>query len=109
MENVTERRAYARIHLRAYACDKTCALVIEGSRLSACLIDLSAGGARLQLREETSGPKDQPLTFTLENVNDGGLLQNLAAFIRWRSGREIGIQFQNPLEVGVSTLQKLVN
>ena len=90
MENVSERRAYARIQLLAYASDKFCTLIIEGRHLKASLVDLSAGGARLHLAEAQTGPKDQPLSFSLLHVPDGGLLQNLSAFVRWRDGREIG-------------------
>lgn len=109
MQNVTERRAYVRIHLRAYACDKTCTLVLNGRRLTACLVDLSVGGARLRLQEPLGAPKDQVLAFSMDNTKDGGLLQNLTANVRWQSDREIGIQFETALEVGVSALQKLVS
>jgi c-di-GMP-binding flagellar brake protein YcgR len=109
MENVSERRAYARIQLLAYASDKVCTLTIEGQHFTASLVDLSAGGARLHLPQPQTGPKDQPLSFSLRNVADGGLLQNLSAFVRWRDGRELGIQFDPPLQVGVVTLQKLVS
>ena len=109
MENVSERRAYARIQLLAYASNKVCNLAMEGRHITASLVDVSAGGARLHLAEPHTGPKDQPLSFSLLHVPDGGLLQNLSAFVRWRDGREMGIQFQTPLGVGVATLQKLVS
>lgn len=108
MSEYVEKRAYVRIHLRAYACDKTCTLVVDGRRLSACLVDISVGGARLRLPEALTGPKDQPLVFSVDAVAHGGLLGPLAATVRWRNGPEIGIQFDTPLEAAVGALQRLV-
>lgn len=108
MQEFTERRAYTRIQLRAYACDKTCLLVIKGRHVTACLVDLSAGGARLRLPEAVELPRGQELAFSLNKASDGGLLQNLNATVRWQSEKDIGIQFDTVLEVGVSTLQNLI-
>lgn len=108
MDQFTERRAYVRIHPRAYACEKTCTLLVEGKTVTACLVDLSAGGARLKLSMALEGPKDQAIVFTLDDVPHKGRFSALPSRVRWRNGVEIGIQFDAPLDMGVSTLQKLI-
>lgn len=109
MNDFNERRAYVRIHLRAYACDKTCTLLLGHKKLHACLVDISAGGARLLLDAPLPDAKAQSLIFTLEHVAHGGLLSGLPSTVRWANGKEIGIQFETTLNVAAGTLQKLVS
>jgi hypothetical protein len=108
MENPQERRQYGRLNLLAYGQGKTCTLELDGVRCQADLIDISAGGARLKHLPPPAIPQGKALVFSVERIDDGGLLQKLAATIRWRNGQELGIQFDTALDVAIVTLQKLV-
>jgi len=105
----SERRAYKRIQLLAYACNKTCTLVLERERLIAHVVDVSAGGARLRAQNPHGASRGLALTFSLNEVDDGGLLQLRTACVRWTSDLELGIEFDQNLGVGVSALQKLLS
>ncbi|MDR3640360.1 MAG: PilZ domain-containing protein [Humidesulfovibrio sp.] len=109
MEEYTqERRQYGRLSLLAYGQGRICTLEFDGLRCKADLIDISAGGARLRHTPPPDLPDAKTLVLTIHGVEDGGLLQKLSASIRWRNGQEIGVKFAQDLEVGVSTLQRLV-
>ena len=78
-------------------------------RFTANVVDLSAGGARLRMHEPHAASRGTGLTFSLNTIDDGGLLQQRPAFVRWTSDLELGIEFDPGLGVGVSTLQKLLS
>jgi hypothetical protein len=107
-EQTHERRHYGRLNLLAYGQGRTCTLEFDGVLCLADLIDISSGGARLRHIPPPGIPDSKSLVLSVRDVDDGGLLQKLSASIRWRSGEEIGVQFALDLEVGVSTLQRLV-
>ncbi|GAB6124763.1 PilZ domain-containing protein [Humidesulfovibrio idahonensis] len=109
MESPLERRQFGRLHLLAYGRDKTCTVEIDGASFVAVLIDISSGGARLKHVPPPALPASAKIvTFSVQNLDDGGLLQQLAAAVRWRNGQELGIKFDQSLDVGIHTLQKLV-
>ena len=108
MEQTHERRQYGRLNLLAYGQGKTCTLELGGVRCQCDLIDISAGGARVKHQPPPALPGDKELVFTVDKIDDGGLLQRLPATVRWRNGSELGIQFDTSLEVAIVTLQKLV-
>ena len=109
MESPLERRQFGRLHLLAYGRDKTCNVEIDGARFVVALIDISSGGARLKhVSPSALPPSPKTVTFSVQNLEDGGLLQQLAATVRWRNGQEFGIKFDQSLDVGIHTLQKLV-
>ena len=106
--NPQDRRQYVRVPLLAYGQDKTCTLEFGGKRCKADLIDISSGGARLRLIDPPAGVELKALIVSVAGVNDNGILQNLASALRWRSGQEIGVQFEEELHIAMSTLQRLV-
>jgi len=108
MDKPHERRQFGRLHLLAYGRDKTCAIHIGGIKCQADLIDVSAGGARLKHVPPPPLPSHPELVFSVPSLDDGGLLQNLPATVRWRNGDELGIKFDQSLDVAISTLQRLV-
>jgi len=109
MDSPLERRRYGRLHLLAYGRDKLCTVEIDGVCCVAALIDISSGGARLKhVPPPTLPASAKALTFSVQKLDDGGLLQQLAATVRWRNGHEFGIKFDQNLDVGIHTLQKLV-
>lgn len=108
MEADHERRRFGRIHLLAHGRDKTCAIRVAQAEREAALIDISAGGARLKFAPPPFDPSVKGLTFSVRNLDDGGLLQELSATVQWRRGDEIGVQFQPELEVALHRLQELV-
>jgi len=108
MERPEERRSYIRIPMCAYSCGKFCSVEVNGGRLSASLVDISAGGARLRLAAPLPEPPLLALIVSVDDVQDNGLLKNLKAQIRWRSGQEIGVKFDKALGIGLSDLQRLV-
>jgi len=73
------------------------------------LVDISSGGARLRV----NGPHlpefaDNRLSLSIHGIKDNGRLQNMLAQIRWRSGQEVGVQFEDKLDMPLSELQRLV-
>ncbi|OIO05879.1 MAG: hypothetical protein AUJ49_00660 [Desulfovibrionaceae bacterium CG1_02_65_16] len=108
MDKPHERRQFGRLHLLAYGRGKTCTLALGGVVCQADLIDVSAGGARLRHYPPPSLPAQRELVFSVPQLDDGGLLQGLAATVRWRNGDELGIQFEKNLDVGISALQRLI-
>jgi len=108
MESPLERRRFGRLHLLAYGRDKLCIVENGGVRCQAVLIDISSGGARLLNSPPPDLPSGKSLVFSVQDLDDGGLLQKLSATIRWRNGLEFGIKFEPSLEVGIHTLQRLV-
>ncbi|MDO9633042.1 MAG: PilZ domain-containing protein, partial [Humidesulfovibrio sp.] len=73
------------------------------------LVDISSGGARLRVKDSPL-PEfvDNRLSLSIHGIKDNGRLQNLSAQIRWRSGQEVGVQFENTLDMPLSDLQRLV-
>jgi len=104
----SERRQYTRFSLCAYGCDKACTVELGGSRLTADLVDISAGGARLKLSAPLPELTGKELVFSVDSAPGGALLQKIPAEIRWRKGQEIGIKFGKELVIGLSDLQRLV-
>jgi c-di-GMP-binding flagellar brake protein YcgR len=108
MERPEDRRSYVRIPMCAYSCGKFCSVEVNGGRISASLVDISAGGARLRLSAPLPDPPLLALTVSVDDVPDNGLLKDLRAQIRWRCGQEIGVKFERALGIGLSDLQRLV-
>ncbi len=108
METQEDRRLYARISLCAYGVDTVCVVKHGQERFHLDLVDLSSGGARLKMKDTESQITDKRLVLSVHGVKDGGRLQNLPAQVRWQSGREIGVQFDIPLEMALTELQGLI-
>ncbi len=72
------------------------------------LVDISAGGARLKAKDPLPDFAGSRLVLSVHGVKDSGRLQNLPAQVRWRSGQEIGVQFDTKLDMAVQELQHLV-
>lgn len=102
-----ERREYERIRPRAYGVDTACTVVVAGATVTGELIDISAGGARLKLPGCTAAT-GQAVTLTVQCGTETLALRGLAGDIRWVSAPEVGVRFNERLELGVTALQKLV-
>lgn len=109
MERHDERRHYARVQLCAYGINKVCIGMAGQERCSLDLVDISAGGARLKLKSGLAESVGKDLILSVQGVQDGGRLQNLAAHIRWRDGQEIGVQFKEQLGIALSELQRIIS
>lgn len=109
MEANTERRQFSRIHLVAHGRSKFCAVQVAHSEREAALIDISAGGARLKFPPPPLEQAVKGVVFSVKNLDDRGLLQNLRATVRWRRDDEIGLQFEPELDVPLRVLQDLVS
>lgn len=109
MDTNLERRQFSRIHLMAHGRGKTCTIKVPGAERTADLIDISAGGARLKFAPPPPEAGMKNVVFAVNNLDDGGLLQDLPASIQWRNGLEVGVQFRPELEVSVRELQNLVS
>jgi len=108
MESHSERRQYARVQLCAYGVDTVCCIKHGQQCYRLDLVDLSSGGARLKMKEPLPDFTVKALVLSVTGVKDDGRLQNLSAQVRWRSGQEIGVQFENQLNLPVSELQRLI-
>lgn len=108
MEANQERRQFSRIHMLAHGRGKFCAVTVARAEREAALIDISAGGARLKFPPPPLEPVVKDMVFSVKNLSDGGLLQNLSATVQWRKGDEIGLQFRPELDVPLRVLQELV-
>lgn len=108
MERGSERRQYGRLNLLAHGRGRVCTLEFEGGPWQAELIDISAGGARIRCAT-VLGAEVRRLVFSVNSVDDKGLLQRLESSIRWRNEHECGLQFETQLEVGLHTLQGIVS
>lgn len=109
METSLERRQFGRVHLLAHGRGKTCTISAQGVGRKADLIDISAGGARLKLSPPPLDPGAARLVFSVCELEDCGLLQNLSATVQWRNGLEVGLQFRPELNASVRELQDLVS
>ncbi|MBI5519862.1 MAG: PilZ domain-containing protein [Desulfovibrio sp.] len=109
MEQNLERRQFSRIHLIAHGRGKFCAVKLANTEREAALIDISAGGARIKFPPPPLQQAVKGLVFSVKALDDGGLLQNLQATIRWRHEDEVGLQFQPELDVPLRVLQDLVS
>jgi hypothetical protein len=107
-QEYSERRQFGRLNLLAYGIGKQCDLLMGEMACMAELIDISAGGARLRLHAPLAVEGGRKLVFSVQNVSDKGALQRIASTVRWQSGLEIGLRFDNELRLAVSALQKLI-
>ncbi len=108
METHADRRKYVRIQLCAYGVDTVCVIMNGQERCHLDLVDISSGGARLRMKEALPDFPGKRLVLSVHGIKDGGRLQNLPAQIRWRSGQEIGVQFDTKLDMALTDLQRLV-
>ncbi len=108
MEKHEDRRLYARVQLCAYGVDTVCVVMHGQERCHLDLVDISSGGARLKVKDSLPEFPDNRLKLSVHGVKDSGRLQNLAAQIRWRSGQEVGVQFDTLLDMTLTELQRLV-
>lgn len=109
IENNEDRRQYSRIQLCAYGIDTVCILIRGEKRCHLDLVDISSGGARLRSKEAFPELGDGNLVMSVHGIKDGGRLQHLPVKVRWKSGQEIGVQFVQPVDIGLSELQKLIS
>jgi len=107
MQSGSERRQFKRLNLLAHGRGRVCTLEFEGGPWQASLIDISAGGARIRCTRAL-GAEVRTLVFSVDSVDDKGLLKRLESVVRWRNEQECGLQFKSELEVGLHTLQELV-
>lgn len=107
MENHEDRRKYARVQLCAYGVGTVCAVVSGNERALLDLVDLSSGGARLKARGSMPKLQDN-IVLSVQGAKDEGLLQNLSAQVRWRSGQELGVQFDKQIDLPLSKLQQII-
>lgn len=108
MENHADRRKYARVQLCAYGVGTVCIVMQGQKRCQLDLVDISSGGARLRVKDSLPEFVDNRLSLSIHGIKDNGRLQNLVAQIRWRSDKELGVQFENQLDMPLSDLQRLV-
>lgn len=109
MSDHSERRAYERIPLLAYARDKSCRLASGQDSFQASLVDISNGGARIRLGNGSVLARGQALRFSLECGRSKGLLQEIESSVRWMAGLDLGIRFDTPLGLPLITLQDMVS
>lgn len=103
-----DRRQYARVQLCAYGVGAVCVVKQGHKRCNLDLVDISSGGARLRSKESTPELTAGSLTLSVQGAKDNGRLQGLTAFVRWRAGQEVGVQFAEKLDMPLSSLQSLV-
>jgi hypothetical protein len=71
-------------------------------------VDISSGGARLRGRESLPELTADSLSLSVQGAKDNGRLQGLKAYVRWRAGQEVGVQFAEKRDMPLSSLQRLV-
>lgn len=91
-----ERRNYQRLDLKGYAYD--CSVQINGEEYYARLLDISQGGARLQLQ----GDYDSNMRYgsygkVKEEYYKPAFLHDHYYSVVWSSGKEVGVSFSGPL------------
>lgn len=108
MENPEDRRKYARVQLCAYGVGTVCVVMHGQKRCQLDLVDISSGGARLRGKDSLPEFTDNSMILSVHGAKDNGRLQGLTAYVRWRSGQEVGVQFDKKLDIPLSELQRLV-
>jgi len=108
VENPEDRRKYARIQLCAYGVGAVCSVTQGQKRCNLDLVDISSGGARLRGKEALPEFTAESMTLSVHGTKDNGRLQGLTAYVRWRSGQEVGVQFAEKLDLPLTALQRLV-
>jgi hypothetical protein len=91
-----ERRNYQRLDLKGYAYD--CSVQINGEEYYARLLDISQGGARLQLQ----GDYDPDMRYgsygkVKEEYYKPAFLHDHYYSVVWSYGKEVGVSFSGPL------------
>lgn len=109
MQDQSERRAYERIPLLAYARDKCCRLANGQGSFKASLVDISIGGARIRLDTASALDRGSTVRFSLDCAKSKGLLQEIESTVRWMAGQDLGIRFEIPLGLPLRTLQDMVS
>jgi c-di-GMP-binding flagellar brake protein YcgR len=105
---IEERRQAVRVRLKAYGFQHQCDIRALNMALKAELIDVSSGGARLRFNDENGIDLSDQCEINLK-LTLAGLLQSfIPCEIRWRRGQEFGVQFNEPLELSVGELQRLL-
>ncbi|EPR44725.1 type IV pilus assembly PilZ [Desulfovibrio sp. X2] len=108
-----ERRAHPRLFLKAYGFEHFCVLRLEpeGERHKARLVDISRGGARCRMVEHAKQRIVPPrrVLFESDMVCDNVPLTGISCDVRWTRDGEIGIEFHEPLSVGIAELQRMLS
>ncbi|GFK93862.1 Methyl-accepting chemotaxis protein McpQ [Fundidesulfovibrio magnetotacticus] len=104
----SEHRAHDRIYVKAYASRLTCRVDLGGRQAMGEVLDVSPGGVRLRLLEEAQ-PREGGRAALAACSCKGDLgLDGRAGVVRWCSGRDVGLEFDNPLPYSAGRLQALV-
>lgn len=103
-----ERRQAVRVRLKAYGFQHQCEIKTTHATFGAELIDVSSGGARLRMNEEIMLELCNQCEINLKLTLAGLLRSYIPCEIRWRREQEFGVQFQDPLELSVGELQRLL-
>ena len=108
-----DRRKYVRISLKAYGYNHFCDILLNGSRRTARLIDVTPAGARLQLQNANAPHvpgKYVEILLQLQSLAEITAPEApIRSEIRWMEGREWGIKFEQELDCTVSELQRLLD
>lgn len=89
-----ERRNYQRLDLTGYTYD--CSVQINGEEYYARLLDISQGGARLQLQADYD--QDMRSGKFKEEAYKPSLLSDQYYSVVWNYGKDIGVSFKSPLQ-----------
>lgn len=91
-----ERRKYQRLDLKDYAYD--CSVQINGEEYYARLLDISKGGARLQLQGDYAPNMGYGSSGNIMEEHYKPYVMNSNDYsVVWSYGKEVGISFSNQL------------
>ncbi|QJT09300.1 methyl-accepting chemotaxis protein [Oceanidesulfovibrio marinus] len=105
-----DRRSHSRLDVSGAGITHTVGVRVDGSTVEMKLINISAGGARLEATQSTRTLMDQEAVAFLPRMPKGsGVPETVPAQVRWAGGRLVGIQFNTPWSLGPSELERLVH
>ncbi len=103
-----DRRSHMRIELASLGVEHHVSVRTRGGSLDMKLINISAGGARLEADKNTRGLLEQKeaVTFLPRFPKGSGVPSEIQAEVRWAGGRLMGIQFDTTLPFDEKEFEK---
>jgi c-di-GMP-binding flagellar brake protein YcgR len=99
-----ERRRYQRIYAQKHANGYDYGLELDGYYYKAKLVDVSQGGARLQLEDEPGVDLYEKSGVVKDDYYDQPYIEGVNYTVVWAKNYELGISFSTPLDLEYGTL-----
>lgn len=99
-----------RVYFRAYASGIVCTVSIRQTQYQVDMIDISPAGTRLRFpaKDVPAIKEFDTITLSCGTPSLSGLINGIAAEVRWVSRSEIGVRFQEELPIASSDIQRLI-